>query len=354
MNGDETIIEPKMPIIDSHHHLWDRRDLGYRSETGVRLLKGERRWSRSEYYLLDELRKDTESGHNIRATVFIECRSMYRADTKTGQRFVGEVEFANGIAAMSASGGYGSTVVCAGIIGHADLDKPDEVEDVLTLQVEAGGGRFRGIRQWAACDKDARVLGRLSGLVQPGLYCDPAFRKGFRLLEKFGLTFDAWVLEPQLGEVLELARAFPNTTIILDHVGTPVGIGAYEGVRSARFDGWRRNIKALAACDNVVVKLGGLGMACCGFPWKEADKPLSKALAAAWSPYVDSCIEAFTPSRCMFESNFPVDSYTCSYSALWNAFKRIAAHYSDGEKSKLFFETANQIYKLKIGQKDTV
>ncbi len=344
----DDIIDAGRPIIDPHHHLWDRRRRTQVSRASVLHLEAESRRDRASYYLLDELLQDIGCGHNVRATVFVECRSMYRVDGPEPMRWVGETEFANGVAAMSASGIYGAVKVNAGIIGHVDFRLGDDIEPVLQAHVAAGGGRFRGIRQWAAQDSDSSVLGPLSGLVPPGLYLDSAFRKGFALLGKLGLTFDAWVLEPQLAEVVDLAKSFPQTQIILDHVGTPVGRGVYQGKREQRFDHWKRSIKALSACDNVVVKLGGLGMACCGFQWTQAEHPASSALARAWAPYIETCIDAFTPERCMFESNFPVDSFTCDYRTLWNALKRIGANYSDAEKDSLFFGTAARVYKLDV------
>jgi len=238
---------------------------------------------------------------------------------------------------------------CAGIVGHVDLTMGAAVEDVLNAHVAAGGGRFRGIRHSASYDDDPNVLGPLAGRAPAELYGDRKFREGFARLQKLQLSFDAWLLEPQLPELIDLARAFPETTIVLDHVGTPLGIGAYRGKREERFATWRQSIEALAACDNVVVKLGGLAMPFAGFPWSYTNRPRSSAeLADAWRPYLDACIAAFGPERGMFESNYPVDGYTCTYDVLWNALKRVAAGYSADEKRAMFSGTASRVYRLAL------
>jgi L-fuconolactonase len=221
------------------------------------------------------------------------------------------------------------------------------VEEVLRAHIAAAPDRFRGIRQSASFDEDMAVLGPLAGRVAAGLYRDEKFREGFAVLGKLGLSFDAWMLEPQLGDLVDLARAFPGTTIILDHVGTPLGIGSYRGRLAERFDVWRASIRELASCDNVVVKLGGLAMPFAGFEWSYTNRPKSSEdLAKAWKPYIDACIEAFGPKRAMFESNYPVDGYSCSYRMLWNALKRCAAGCSAEEKRELFSGTAGRVYRV--------
>ena len=344
----ETILEPDLPIVDPHHHLWDRRNHATPpSPSGappqhpfITAIADAQR------YLLDELLTDTGSGHNVRATVFVECGAMYRADGPVEMRPVGETEFVNGVAAMSASGSYGQTRACAGIVGKADLLLGDAVKAVLEAHVTAGGGRFRGIRNSASFEADKEVLGPLNR-VEEGLYLDATFRKGFKHLAPMGLSFDAWLLEPQLPDVIDLARAFPDTTIILDHVGTPLGRGSFAGRLNERFPIWRDNIHELARSPNVVVKLGGLAMAFCNFPSFLAEpRAPSEQLAREWAPYIEACIAAFGPERCMFESNFPVDMGSCTYAVLWNAFKRIAAGYSADEKAALFSGTASKVYRL--------
>jgi L-fuconolactonase len=322
----EEILEPDLPIIDPHHHLWDR---------------GSR-------YLFDELLRDIGSGHNVRATVHVQCGSMYRADSERALAPVGETEFVNGVAAMSASGRYGSARACAGIVGFANLRAGAAVDEVLEAHVAAAPQRFRGIRQSTVWDADASIKSVPMELPR-GLMMESGFREGFSRLARFGLSFDAWLYHPQIPEVTDLARAFPQTTVVLDHVGAPLGIGAYAGKRDEVFANWRGSITEFARCPNAAIKLGGLGMHVFGFGFDREQQPADSArLAQAWRPYVESCIEAFGADRCMFESNFPVDKRTCSYAVLWNAFKRIAVRYSADEKAALFQNTAARIYRLSV------
>jgi predicted TIM-barrel fold metal-dependent hydrolase len=324
----EEILEPARPIVDPHHHLWDRG--------------GQR-------YLIEEIAADIASGHNIIATVYVEARSMYRAQGPEALRPVGEVEFANGAAAMSASGGYGPAAVCAGIVGHVNLLLGDDARPVLEAEIAAGQGRFRGIRHSSAWDADADVAGMYATRPK-GLLLDSTFRKGFACLAPLGLSFDAWLFHPQIGELVDLARAFPDTRIVLDHCGGPAGIGSYANRREEIFSGWKASILEVARCPNVTVKLGGLGMRLLGFDFHERPMPpSSEELAAAWRPYVETCIEAFGPARAMFESNFPPDKGQCSYQVIFNAFKRVAAPYSETEKTALFSKTAIDFYRLKLG-----
>jgi L-fuconolactonase len=321
----EEVLEPDLPIVDPHHHLWDR------AETGR--------------YLLDDLLGDLNSGHNIIQTVFLQCHSMHRADGPEEMRPVGEVEFVNGVAAMSASGNYGKTRICAGIVGTADLALGGAVEQVLEAETRAGGGRFRGIRYITATD--AKAAEQLTQFRKPGLLLDAKVREGFARLGALGLSFDAWLYHPQLPELTDLARAFPETPIVLNHVGGAIGLGPYAGQRDAVFAEWSGHIRALGACPNVYVKLGGLGMRMFGFDVQAQDlPPTSERLAELWRPYLETCIAAFGVERSMFESNFPVDKTSCSYRALWNAFKRVASGCSAAEKAALFSGTATRFYRL--------
>lgn len=339
----ETVLEPGLPIVDPHHHLWDRPDPPQRRpdahpfEDVIRL---------TPRYLLDELRADAGSGHNVVATVYVQCGAFYRADAAPGMAPVGEVEFVNGVAAMSASGLHGPFRACDGIVGHADLMLGDGAAAVLEAEIRAGGRRFKGIRHVNAQDPDPNVLGPMSH-TPAKLLGEPVFRAGFVKLAPLGLSFDAWMLEPQLPELTALARAFPDTDIILDHVGTPLGIGAYAGRRDERFGVWRDSMAELAKSPRVAVKLGGLAMPFPGFPGLDGKaRPSSQALADLWRPYVETTIDLFGADRCMFESNFPVDRWGCDYATLWNAFKRIAAGASDAEKAALFSGTAKRVYRL--------
>jgi L-fuconolactonase len=319
----EPILEPDLPIIDPHHHLWDRR--GWR-------------------YLLDDLLADTNSGHNILATVFVQARAFHKADGPEEMKPVGETEFVNGVAAMTASGNYGKIRACAGIVGHADLTLGGHVEPVLTAHERAGGGRFRGIRHIVAHDDDPQVRNPAFSS-PPGMMADKKFREGFAVLHRMGYAFDAWMYHPQIDELTNLADAFPDARIVLNHCGGPVGINAYK--HKDVFPGWEKSIRALAKRPNVHVKLGGLGMRIGGFGFETLpDPPSSQTLVDAWRPYIDTCIAAFGPSRGMFESNFPVDKGSYSYPVFWNACKILAKGASASEKADLFVGAAKRFYRL--------
>jgi L-fuconolactonase len=321
----EEILEPALEIVDPHHHLWERNE---------------------HRYLLDELLADTRSGHNITHSVFVECGSMYRADGPVEMKPVGEIEFVNGTAAMSASGRYGKSRLCAGIVGHADLRLCDGVARVLEAQIAAGDGRYRGIRHSVVWDpSETFSRGRTNS--PKGQMADATWRAGFARLAPLNLTFESWLYHPQLLELADLARAFPQTTIILNHVGGPLGIGPYADKKQETFAQWKTGVAELGKCQNVVVKLGGLGMLFGMFDFhKRETPPSSEELAAAYKPYLETCIAAFGPDRGMFESNFPPDGVSSSYAVLWNAFKRLAAGYSADEKTKLFSGTAKRVYRL--------
>lgn len=341
---NEEILEPDLPIIDPHHHLWDLRPLMNRfpeprhafAETLIH----------NAYYTFDQLHAHLTSGHNVTGTVYMECGAFYRRDASGALKVVGEVEFVNGVAAQGASGLYGDIRPCAAIIGHADLLLGDGAAPVLEALQAAAPDRFRGIRHAAAWDADPDVLGQPFHTPE-GLYLDANFREGFKHLGKMGLTFDAWLLEPQLGDVIDLARAFPDQPICLDHCGTPLNIASYHGKLHERFDSWRHNIRELARCENVVIKLGGLAMVYCGMPDKgPAAGTSSEDLAAMWRPYIETCIEAFGPQRAMFESNYPVDYWAADYAVLWNAFKRLTQGASTEEKRALYAGNAAKFYDI--------
>ena len=337
----ESILDPELPIIDPHHHLWDLRPLlpafPDPRHAFLETLAG------AAYYTFDELYADTHSGHNVVATVFMECGAFYDASRGEDLKPLGEVEFVNGVAAQGASGLYGDYRPCAAIVGHADLTLGAKAGEVLDA-LQAASQRFVGIRHSAAWDADPDVLG--SPFHAPeGLYLDATFREGFAELGKRGLTFDAWLLEPQLGDLLDLARAFPDQPIVLDHCGTPLNTASYRGKLHENFDRWRRSIHAIAECPNVHVKLGGLAMAFCGMPEEGPCKGKgSEHLAGLWRPYIETCIEAFGANRAMFESNYPVDRWGATYPVLWNAFKRLASGASRDEKRALFAGTAARVY----------
>jgi predicted TIM-barrel fold metal-dependent hydrolase len=269
---------------------------------------------------------------------------MYRADGPATLRSLGEVEFINGVAAIAASGLFGDTRACAGIVGGGiDLTLGEAVEDILKAHIQAGGGRYRGIRcADVVYDEDATILG--SGN-KPHRLLDPRFQSGVSRLDPLGLSLDVWLLEPQLPDLVELARTFPGTQIILNHVGSPMGVGRYSGNLQQRFPIWRESIRVLATCPNVAMKIGWLGNPLRGFDYGEG-AVTSETLARHWTPYVETCVEAFGVDRCMFESNFPIDSATCSYAVLWNGYKRTVAGASADEKKALFHGTAARMYSL--------
>jgi predicted TIM-barrel fold metal-dependent hydrolase len=296
--------------------------------------------------LLDEILVDVRSGHNVVSTVFIECASMFKTDGPETMRPVGEIEFVNGIAAMSASGQYGPVRIAAGIVGTADLRIGDAVAEVLDAELAAGGGRFRGIRLGGTWDASDEVPNHRTNPPK-GLFLRQDFRAGFAQLARRQLTFEAWCYHHQIPEVTDLARAFPDTTIILDHFGGPIGIGPYAGKADEVYAQWRAHIAELATCHNVVAKLGGINMEVNGFSWHTRSRPpTSQELVDATRRYYERTIERFGVERCMFESNFPVDKESCSYTVLWNAFKRLTTGYSADEKARLFHDTAARVYRL--------
>jgi predicted TIM-barrel fold metal-dependent hydrolase len=324
----EPALEPDLPIVDPHHHLWDRGGVYMRPEYGA----------------------DIATGHNIRASVFVQCDAMYNADADPAFAPVGETEFVNGIAAQSASGQYGPSRIAAGIVGFADLFLGARVDPVLEAHIHAAPARFRGIRTRSVWDADSSIKGSAVDC-PPGLLLDTRFRAGFARLAKYGLSFDSWLFHPQVPELADLAAKFADTTIILDHIGAPLGVGVYAGKGESVFADWKRNMSELARQPNVNVKLGGLGMHLFAFGLDPASRPrpaTSEEIAKAWKPYIETVIELFGVNRCMFESNFPVDKRVGHYPVIWNAFKRIAARYSAEEKAALFKETACRAYRLAI------
>ena len=321
----EPIIEPDLPIIDPHHHLWP--------EGGALP------------YDIDTLTADTGSGHNVIATVFIECRASYRPEGPRHLQPVGETEFVAAQAAELARRHPGAAPI-AGIVAHADLALGHQLAEVLDEHEAAAGDLFKGIRDALSSALEPELL-VIPGRADPGRFADEAFRRGVRELGRRDLTYDTWHYHHQNVEMLELARAVPDTTMVLDHFGTPLGVGMYAGRRDQIFDEWADGVAQLATCDNIVAKLGGLAMPDNGFGWHEAPKPpTSDEFVEAQGRYYHHTIECFGPERCMFESNFPVDRFSLSYPVLWNGFKKIAAEYSADEKAAMFSETARRVYRL--------
>ncbi len=326
----EPILEPEIAICDPHHHFWDFRS------------------ARIPYqrYLLHELIADIDCGHNVRSTVFIEARSMYRPGGPVELRPVGEIEFVQGLAAASASGLYGSCRAAAAIVGHADLKLADRVEPVLEALQAASPNRFRGIRHTVTWDPHPEVENR----EKEGVLASAEYRAGARVLARMGLSLDTGVCFPQLPELAEFARAVPDLTIILNHLGGLQRVGPYGNRDDEVLPAWRSGIAAVAKCPNVNLKLGGIGMPRLGFDWYTRDTPIgSEELAASMAPLMSYCIEQFGPDRCMFESNFPVDKVSFSHPVLFNAFKRFSSRYSASERAALFHDTAVRAYRISEG-----
>jgi L-fuconolactonase len=312
----EKALNPELAICDAHHHLWNRGD---------------------SRYLLEELRADTGSGHRVVSTVFIECGFSYRPGGPVAFRPVGETEF---VVAIDPQG------FIAGIVGFADLCAP-EIDDVLAAHVEAGDGRFRGIRYKHARDESPLIPTSSNAPTANVVGKHPAFRTGLAALHRAGLSFDTWAYHTQLQDAVNLARAHPDLTIVVNHLGGPLRIGPYTERQDEVLALWKKRVVELAQHENVVMKLGGVGMPVFGETWHYfPEKTTSGQIAVARGPEIRWCIESFGPNRCMFESNFPVDKHSCSYVVLWNAFKRVTADLSQSEKAALFHDTAARVYRI--------
>ena len=325
----EPVLEPALPICDPHHHFWDCRT----------------EWIPYQRYLLHELAADMNSGHNVRSTVFIEARSMYRPDGPEALRPVGEVEFVQGLAAASASGLYGPGRAAAAIVGHADLKLGDRVQPVLEALQAASPNRFRGVRHAVGWDPHPGLAKRD---IQGALSTD-GYRAGARVLAKMGLTLDNSLYFTQLHELADFARAVPELTIVLNHIGGLLRVGPYANRDDEVLAEWRKGVAAAAQCPNIVVKLGGVGQLRYGFDWYTRPTPIGSAeLAGYLAPLMTFCIEQFGPDRCMFESNFPVDKVFYSYTVVFNAFKRLSQAYSPNERAALFHDTAARVYRIDV------
>jgi predicted TIM-barrel fold metal-dependent hydrolase len=321
----EAVLEPELPVIDAHHHLWDRD---------------------SGDYFLNELLADITAGHDVRATVFVQCAMAYRTDGPDALRPVGETEFVVAIGEEAARRGHPG--VCAGIVGHCDMRLAEGVDAVLEAHLAAGKGRFRGIRH--SVGWDAAIAVRPSAPAVPGMFLDPAFQRGVSRLRHYDLSYEASFYYPQLPELTALARSLPDVAILANHCGGPLCVGPHATDPAESFARWRAALRELAACPNVMLKLGGQAMPIRGWTFDSQQLPPSSGeLATAWRPVMETCIEAFGADRCLFESNFPVDKGMCGYVPVWNAFKRIAAACSETEKAALFHGTALRFYRLDPG-----
>ncbi len=317
----EDVLDPDLPICDAHHHLWDHP---------------------GDVYMVDRFLEEISGKHKILKTVYVDCSMLYRKDGPEALRPAGETEYVKGLAEKNARKHNGIDLAAA-MVGHADLTLGDAVKPVLEAHLEVGGKMFRGIRYGCIWDADPAI----KSISPPGIMQDKQFRQGFACLKKYGLSFDAWLYYTQLPELIDLARKFPDTTIVVNHLGGMLGIGKYAGRREEIFPVWKSSVANLAACPNVYMKLGGQANVRVGWDWNQREKPPgSIELAKAWAPYFNWCIEKFGTGRCMFESNFPPDRQSCSYTVLWNAFKRISSPYSSNEKKALFHDTAVKAYRI--------
>lgn len=319
----EDIVDPSRRVIDPHHHLWIRGEL---------------------QYLLPELRRDTDSGHRIEKTIFIECKALYRKDGPEHLRCLGETEFVAEQAELSA--GHDGHAEIAGIIPYADLTAGEEVIEVLEGHERLAKGRFRGIRHPLAFAHHPEEMLIPSPRTRD-VYKHEGFRRGVQILGKMGLTYESWHYHYQNPEFADVARAAPDTQMILDHFGTPLGVGTYANKREEIFIQWKKDIAEIARCENVVAKLGGLAMPDNGFAWHTRETPAtSDELVEAQRRYYLHTIECFGPERCMLESNFPVDGRSISYSVLYNALKKIVSGFSESEKHAMFYGTAARVYNI--------
>lgn len=322
---EEPIVDPGQNIIDAHHHLYDRP---------------------AARYLLDDMLRDISVGHAVKASVFIQARANYRETGRQMLKPVGETEFANQVAINCLERTHNSKHVCAGIVGYADLMLGDAVRPVLEAHQIASEERFKGVRMPLTWDKDASLLNPAYPTAFD-LMENHTFHRGFAQLASFGLSFDAWLFFHQIPQLTQLARRFPEIPIVLNHCGGVLGVNHYRGQHSEVRRFWLAALTDLAKCDNVMVKLGGLGLPQTGLGSSDANGRFnSQELATIWRPWIEPCIELFSTSRCMFESNYPADKASHTYTTGWNAMKRMTTTASAEEKDNLFQGTAARFYRL--------
>jgi L-fuconolactonase len=327
--GDEPILDPDLSIVDAHHHLFD--------------LPGAR-------YMPDDLVRDATAGHKVVATVYCEAQAFTRKGGPEWLRPLGEVEFANGVGAVHAGGSDGAPRLCAGIVGHADLRFGARVGELLDRCMAAAPDRFRGVRQVTLEYPDERPFRFIMTHRPPsGVLDHPEFLRGLAEVERRGLVFDAAIFDPSLPRIAELADRFPYLPVVLNHMGTAVGVGMDAHEKTTVFERWRHSLRALAERPNVRCKIGGLGIPMWGFGFEERDRTIGyQELADAWRPFVETAIEAFGAGRCMMESNYPPDSRSCGYVPLWNALKHVTRDCSAEDRRRLFHDTAVETYRLDL------
>lgn len=325
---EEPVLEPQLAICDAHHHLWSRPN---------------------NSYLAGDYIKDAGTGHRIVSTVYVDCQSRYRDDGPLELRPLGETEWVDALAREFAVDGD-QPKIGSGIVGFADLTLGRAVGDVLDGHLEISS-RFKGIRHCAAWDASDAIVNAPTDPPEH-LLLDRHFQEGFAELGVRQLSFDAWVYHPQIPDVEALARRFPDTRIILDHLGGPLGIGPYAGKHAEVFIHWKRSLLALAQCPNVVIKLGGIYMPLNGWGFHKRDtEPDSALVEHLTCQYYLTALEAFGTARCLFESNYPADKRSLTFRTLWNVFKRVASGMSGTEKAALFHDNAVRIYRLGTAEK---
>lgn len=326
---DEPILDPDIAIVDAHHHLFEKPALRY---------------------MLEEFLDDVRAGHRIIASVYVEATAFHRADGPEVLRPLGEIEFANGVGAMCASGHYGDIRLCAAIVGYADLRMGDSVGWLFDRALATAPERFRGIRQITMeHPSDAPFRYFFTGRPPAGVFQHPKFRDGLRQLAQRNLIYDATGFHLQLPDISALADAFPDTTIVVNHMTVAMGLEMNTEERNALFREWRENLRDTAQRPNVVCKIGGMGMPIWGFGFETRKDAVGyKELAETWRPFVESAIECFGTNRCMMESNFPPDGRSCGYVPTWNALKHIVSEASAEEKADLFHKTASRVYRIAL------
>lgn len=320
----EQALEPDLPIIDTHLHHWHREH---------------------HRYFVEQYAQDlAASGHKVIATVAEDCGAMFRMDGPEHLRCIGETEFMVGMAAMAASGKYTACRVAAAIVAQVNLTLGERTREQLEAHEEASNGRLRGVRHTAKWDADPVVRGKV-GPGRAGLLLEPEFGKGLDVAASMGLAFDVSIYHAQLPDVIALARAHPNANIVVIHSASPVGYASYAGKEAEVHATWLKDMKQLASCPNVSIKMGGLLMNLANFDFTKAERPpTSSELVPLWQPYIEPCIELFGAERCMVAGNFPVDKAGLTYGSVWNMFKRITMGCSADEKRMIYSDTARRVY----------
>lgn len=315
---DESVLDPAQPILDAHHHLWDREESRYRTEDFI---------------------ADVSRGHDVRASIYVQCRTGYRRSGPESLYPLGEVETILEWSAQAPNHPVG-------IVAFADLMQGGAVRDTLDGLLELAPNHVCGIRNTTAYHPDPAV--RSNPRPAPdGLLRSKEFHRGAAEVARAGLALDVWAYQTQLHEVEALARLLPELTVVINHCGGPLGVGPFRERTPADFAAWRAGLEKLAALPNTRLKIGGFGLAVFGNDYHHQPAPPdSERLARDWAPWFGVCLEAFGPTRCMFESNFPVDKGMFSYVALWNAFKRLTQALSQNDRDQLFWKTAANTYRV--------